>query len=61
MNRIIGRILLLAVTLAIAGGLGYYFFSRDLDTVEIIILGTLFMVLGESAYHLDKRLFRDRK
>lgn len=61
MNKIIGRLLLLIVALAIAGVLGYYFFSRDMGITEIILLGTAFMLLGEITYHIDKKFFQNNK
>lgn len=60
MNKIVGRILLLAVALSIAAILGYFFFSKDMSMTEIIILGTAFMVLGEITYHLDKKWFQNK-
>ncbi len=61
MNKIIGRLLLLLVALSIAGTLGYYFLSRDLGITEIVLLGTAFMLLGEVTYHIDKKLFQNKK
>lgn len=60
MNKIVGRILLLAGALGIAAIFGYFFFSKDMSMPEIIILGTTFMVLGEITYHLDKKWFQNK-
>ena len=49
------RLLLLAIALAVGGGLGYILLP-DFEPVKMIIFAVACLILGEIFYQIDKRL-----
>lgn len=49
------RLLLLAVALAVGGGLGYKFLP-DFEPVKMMIFAVLCLILGEVFYQIDKKI-----
>lgn len=60
MYKIIGRILLLAVTIILGRLLVYFLLQNNPGTMEIVLFGTACMLLGELALQIDKKLFQKK-
>ncbi len=54
------RLLLIAIALAVGGGLGYKFLP-DFEPVKMIIFAVCCLILGEVFYQIDKKIAQSQR
>ena len=60
MYKILGRILLIAAAIILGRLLVYFLLSNNPGTLEIVLFGTACMLLVETIFYLEKKLFHKK-